>query len=77
MKRMELSIVVSDRGLGRMFVKLFVEKNITKSSSGPQTLRGFLRMASPLLRKRHSVFGSAEQRRYASQEYEEKLCSGH
>jgi hypothetical protein len=37
---------------------------LTSSSSGPQTLRGFLRMASPLLRKRRSAFGPAEHGRY-------------
>ena len=32
----------------------------TSSSSGPQTLRGFLRMPSAFWRKRSSAFGPAE-----------------
>lgn len=36
---------------------------LTNSSSGPQTPRGFLRMASPLLRKRLAPFGPTEHGR--------------
>jgi len=42
------------------------DKNITSSSSGHQTLRGFLRMPSASLRKRCSAFGAAEHERYKS-----------
>ncbi len=37
---------------------------LTISSNGHQTLRGFLRLLSALLRKHRSAFGSAEHWRY-------------
>ena len=42
------------------------EQALTSSSSGPQTPRGFLRMASPLLRKRLAPFGPAEHERWTN-----------
>ncbi len=39
-------------------------RHITRSSSGPRTLRVFLRMPSALLRKCHSAFVPAEHGRY-------------
>ena len=40
-----------------------MENRLTSSFSGPQTLRGFLRMPSALLRKQRAPFGPAEHGR--------------
>ncbi len=55
-----------------------LSKNIIKTSSQPTIPRGYLRRASPLLRKRPAPLWSADVERYAFKRHDEtfmRLCS--